>query len=763
MDTTRFKRILSAFVGSDDQLEIKGGTLVVQLGNELIDARLSQKDGSLLVTEGGVIHRAERWLVHRVALLDQLAERILSHTPEVGTFVTPKGELLERINDAPNDDAAVVDDGLSALAGSLERRPGGTCSVLYLTSDAGEGKTTLISCLARQQAKKFRARDVDWLLVPISLGGRPFLRFEDVVVAALMNQLRFQRLYFDAFVELVRLGVLIPALDGFEEVFVETAEGDAVSSLGTLIRQLGGEGTLLIAARKAYFEYKRLETQARLLDALPGTDVAFARLKLQRWGRDQFLHYCQLSGLTSGEALYSEAVARVGADHSLLTRAVLVRRLVDIAKEEEDLSFVSRLEPESDTFFLQFIDTILQREAHAKWIDKLNDPPQPLLSVEEHHKLLSYIAEEMWISKTGALSGDLLDSLAEIFCDTFGKTPIVTRQVRERLKQHALITATTTGRKEYSFDHENFRDFFLGEQLGRHLLALQASDLRKLMRADLLQGWTLDVAASVIREANADLAPIVKAAVEVAQSEGPSSYVRENAGGLLVRLLNHATDSAVLEHLAFPVDALQNKAFQGVLFKHCYFRHTSLAGTSLLGCDFQDCEFERLELHQSTHIRNSLLGGTTLVRTLSLPRGEDLTDIYDPRRISNLLALAGFGQSPASAQFDLTLDQAEDRRLTIMEKALQAFHRSTQVSVGTFRLRLSIHASQFFDEILPELEAVGVLEKVTTGPAAHDRYKLGMPLRIIGEAIANSERSYERCLQSIRAHSVRPSGTTQTR
>ena len=55
---------------------------------------------------------------------------------------------------------------------------GGTCSVLYLTADAGEGKTTLISQLAHAQAKRFRKRDSDWLLVPISLAGKPFLRFD---------------------------------------------------------------------------------------------------------------------------------------------------------------------------------------------------------------------------------------------------------------------------------------------------------------------------------------------------------------------------------------------------------------------------------------------------------------------------------------------------------------------------------------------------------------------------------------------------------
>src|SRR4029077_1840672 len=96
----------------------------------------------------------------------------------------------------------------------LSRRPAGATSVLYLTSDAGEGKTTLINHLALKQAQRYKEKTTDWLLVPIPLGGRTFLRFDDVVVAALVNRLRFQLFYYDAFLELVRLGVLVPAFAG---------------------------------------------------------------------------------------------------------------------------------------------------------------------------------------------------------------------------------------------------------------------------------------------------------------------------------------------------------------------------------------------------------------------------------------------------------------------------------------------------------------------------------------------------------------------
>ena len=120
-----------------------------------------------------------------------------------------------------------------------------------------------------------------------------------------MNQLRFQRLYFDAFIELVRMGVLVPALDGFEEIFVETSEGDAVSSLGMLIRQMHGEGTPLIAARRAYFEFRAaFKHKQDSLDAIHDADVAFGRVSIQRWSRTEVLTYSKLEGVPDPEKFW---------------------------------------------------------------------------------------------------------------------------------------------------------------------------------------------------------------------------------------------------------------------------------------------------------------------------------------------------------------------------------------------------------------------------------------------------------------------------
>ncbi len=94
------------------------------------------------------------------------------------------------------------------------------------------------------------------------------MRFDDIIVGTLMNRLRFNVLFYDSFVELVRLGAIVPALDGFEEMFVEGSSGDAISALGNLMQAMQSSGAAVIAARKAYFQFKNLRAQTRLLDSM---------------------------------------------------------------------------------------------------------------------------------------------------------------------------------------------------------------------------------------------------------------------------------------------------------------------------------------------------------------------------------------------------------------------------------------------------------------------------------------------------------------
>jgi hypothetical protein len=394
---------------------------------------------------------------------------------------------------------------------------------------------------------------------------------------------------------------------------------------------------------------------------------------------------------------------------------------------------------------------LIEREAQEKWIDKYGDPPKPLLSVREHHELLSFVAEEMWISRTSALNDQMLDSLAELFCESKGYSPVVSRQVQERLKQHALIISVGQFKKEFAFDHDDFREFFLGEQLADHLRSGSEADVRKLFRVDAIPPLAIDSAVHKVSDGCKDVGPLVALALRVGMFESSSSFVKENGGALIAPLLECQRSMRLeISGLVFPTEGLRGRSIAQVIFKNCYFRPTSLEHVTMSNCSFVDCEFEHLGLHPDTmNIEECSLSRNTRIHSLTMVRGEEVTDYYDPNQIAVWVVRGGFSFEsqldliPAGRDVDLDPD------LKIVEKALQTFHRTTVVHEGTFRLRLSINANHFLTDLLPRLVRVGVLESAP-GPGSDVKYRLGMSLRLIAEALSQSDGSFDGFLNSAR-------------
>jgi hypothetical protein len=215
MDVSRLKNIITAFADRQSDVNIERGKLLVQIHEEVIEAEISQSSGMVYVTENNVREQAELWIIKRLAHLSQLADRILEYVPEEKFFVHPQARFLDDINLDPKESEIECPNALEGTLEELNKKPAGVTKILYVISDAGEGKTTLIHEMARDQAKRYLRKERDWLLLPVSLGGRPFLRLDDVVIGTLANRFRFQFLYYGALLELIKMGVVVLALDGF--------------------------------------------------------------------------------------------------------------------------------------------------------------------------------------------------------------------------------------------------------------------------------------------------------------------------------------------------------------------------------------------------------------------------------------------------------------------------------------------------------------------------------------------------------------------
>jgi hypothetical protein len=745
MNISDFKRIVTSFADRQTDIELTKGQLLTEIRGELIEANLSTKEGVLFVQEKGVEENAVTWIRNRIACLPQLADRIIDFIPSEPHFIIPSGNLIDELEYDPEEREQPVPDTVNTLLDILSRKIPGTSSIVYLTSDAGEGKTTLINTLAKIQAEKFKKKKSDWLLVPIPLGGRPFLRFDDIVIASLVNNLRFRFFYYDSFIELVRIGLIVPAFDGFEEMFMQSSTGEALSATGGLLNKLNSSGTLLIAARKAYFEYKSFSSQAKLFDTI-SSSVTFTRLAIQRWTKEQFTQYASYKGISEPNQLYELLIDKLGdPNHPIITRAVLVKQLIDVFQGFDKLTdLISRLESAS-SYFPAFVHAIIEREANTKWIDTSGEPFKPILSISQHYDLLALLAEEMWLNNSESLKDSVIDLLTEIYSDSSRFEVQKNRQIKERIKQHALIVRTSPNTPEYKFDHEEFREFFLGISIAYKLISKQIIELKNNFRKAPFPQQSIDSAVHTLKSGGQNIGEIKTLFDDLTKGEGHTSFVRENVGSVILKLFNNEDIPGIkITDYEMSENSLKSVRITNVTFDHCHFQHTSLHSTSLLNCTFNQCSFDRLEFNDLNECKGVIMVECEIASIYDSSKDKGF---YDPATIKRYLENKGITvQSQFATEIEAKEDYLEDDEdLELTEKALRRFMRSNhQINDNVFKLRLGSRADYFFRELLPDLLKHGILEEVEyIGQGRKRRFKLGTSFTKIEEALHKSKGNYD--------------------
>lgn len=750
MHINDFKKIVETFADPGTEMLFEKTRILIQVNDDLIEATISAKSGDIYVDEGSGEETASKWVVNRLARLPILATRLASSITATEHFVTPSASLLPTLEQGPEENPVITEDALSITLKTLKERSPLETMVFYITSDAGEGKTSLINELARTQANLFSDNKSDWLLVPIPLGGRHFLRFDDITIGALQNRYRFPYLYYNSFLALIKMGVIIPAFDGFEEMFVESSSGEALSAMGILVGSLESQGSMIVAARKAYFEFENLRAQERLFDSIRGYSVGFGKLELQRWAEPQFISYCNNRGIKDSADLYRKVSERLGRNHALLTRAVLVKRLIDVAEESDSLDALLEKIPKSGTdFFSVFVRSLIEREANEKWIDRSGDKDvgAALLTVEEHCNLLSQIALAMWESKVDFLKRENLEFVADYFSEENQKNSEESQQIRKRISVHAMLVPSSNAENAVEFDHDEFRHFFLGEGIAKQILPMgsraKAEVFGTFRRGLLPMQAQHALVRSLSRNSENNRLEIVELLLDVSGMDSQASYTQENSSDIIIMLLDDMQGNGVtIKGLSFGLDILRDKKLSGVKFSDCYFSPTSLELTEFNGCTFQDCNFAQIRVFDSTSVTNVTFEDSA-VEALSQPDKDKET--WNPDDIRHQLIHLGVNfLDEVVATGVQAPENISDVELRDMEKIIRYFMRSTHISESVMRIKLGPRGTGFIDNTLPFLLKHGVMEEIENrGGGDQRRFRLNASLQIINESIVTANGSFE--------------------
>ena len=357
-----------------------------------------------------------------------------------------------------------------------------TTRVMMITGGAGAGKTCVLRELVRRHAEAYLSGRTSRLLLYVNAQGRPLARLNEALATELQD-LKVGLTYHSVAV-LAQLGMLVPVIDGFDELLGVSGYDDAFSSLGGFLEQLHGDGQILASARSTYYEEEFLERAGR---AAASGDQAWSHVpvQIQEWSdedQQNYLDKCiEKKGWSSSKAeAFRERVARtfkVENHAALALKPLFFTRVVDLL--EQDLSF-----SHGDDLLRALMREYSSRELKDKLLDRNS---RPLLTRDQFGDLMQELAEEMWNQETRGLDVGSIRFVAEYFVHDAGLPDAARQVIVERLPAMAFLGRgnAPSARGGIAFEHELFFFYFLARTIAARLKAENA-DLRVILSRSAL-------------------------------------------------------------------------------------------------------------------------------------------------------------------------------------------------------------------------------------------------------------------------------------
>lgn len=659
-----------------------------------------------------------KFLTKQVANLDLLAERLYSKRAGIDAFIDGPARLDSMFLDEPKFDAQ-----LNLLKDECSEKNSLSSKIVFITADAGHGKTALLREYQHIQAKNYLENKSDFVFWHIDLQGRQLLRLSEAFMGDL-GDLRITGLWMSSIIRLLKHGKLVIAIDGFDELAAEQGSNDALSALSLLVRQLDNSGTLVAASRRTFFDTEDYLRKSKMISGKLNNLCVFNQINLADWTKEEAILYLFNKGFENPENLYKEICSLLGGQetHPILTRPFLLSQLTN-AIQKYDISvseFIGGMSNPQDPNkgVNSIIEAFVKREVEEKW--KSKDTGEPYLSKEQHITILSAVAEEMWKAQTDRISLEIIETLTVIHLDEWGiDDKDLRQQIFEMVKMHALLIIPIDGNAIYrSFEHPEFKDYFTAHSLEKLIIEAYKGEgtnglSRFLSLAQISDSLALYTFSNTILENN-DVPGVLKMFEKLVISEWKPTFLHNNVGTMIPYIISGYDLS---EEISFTAKVIyssltfESKVFKNIRIEEGTFLNTSFKGSNLTNITFVKCQFNEPCFEQSMNIENVKFTDCEFNGIRIENESEEPQIEYSPRRIKVALEEIGCQVIDSTLEIDFEADLKEHKHSKMVHRLMRAMRRTTFISKRNIEKWFKREKGELFENIIPLMETHNILER----------------------------------------------------
>ncbi len=550
----------------------------------------------------------------------------------------------------------------------------GSTNVLFINADAGAGKTEVLKQLVFEQAKKYVRGEATYLYLYVNAQGRALAKLEEALAIEIQD-LRATNLTYHAVPTLTRNNIIVPIIDGFDELLGVMGYEDSFSSLRRFLAELNGQGCLIASARSTYYQQEFLSRANRPSSGLGG--ISITQIDIQPWQQSEFADFLDARfSLESAPRLDFEpfklAMIRIFSaerNSTLKTKPFFLAAAAALL-----LNGVSINE---DDLIDQLVGGFIERERSEKLLDQYGNS---LLSSEQIHQFLQMVSDEMWAGEVRVLDRDTIRDLADLAFDAHIIGSDVSQILQERAATMAFFTASTH-RDGIEFEHQLFFAYFLGENISVLVNTNPEELFRAFVRAALPEGAASFAARRLVTSGLAATEVIDKCNRVASRGSIRPPHLRENAGSLIaefmrenaVKLQTENYDEQVFHDVVFagiqfPIITITRSSFADV-----EFRRSDLSKVKLINCSGSNVIFQDVTVDpEHTSLDISGLSFDTNVFGLRLRQSGQVQSVFKLSEVRNILAKCSF---PDINEVDPV--GVEDNVLVLVERLLKKFDKST--------------------------------------------------------------------------------------